>query len=505
MEAPWTPPDPYKTEESIAAERERRYIEKQRSSPPLFRSRKAGADHIEANKEVDEELAKIKAEAPPGAYEAWEASLLAARQVRYAEKAAARIRDHQALNAVGREALLADPVGAPTIVIDDTPSTLLYQAILGSSHLILIYRCGPDLTAAYQSKSEGLWRLLVNVHRKGDILIAKGKNYITTTQIHMDLQIFFTKHYSRLPKASCEDFLFLCTARFGTDYYNRLLNELGYKSPPTEFDEFGSPVLNLQPVPAREYRHPVFEPFNIVCNDHCFLNTVENIYSAEAAIRKAVPTTPYIKKMQELFDLYESTLSTEDLYRKVVSSFSEYMKHFFKLVDAPSESRGQLEIPLDYNEETVKMPINVFRTTVTLKDGTASFHIYYGIYDMPDSSLDPGSYKIILNVLPTESKMGPFGLNDVYISANLYIYKMFEYAHFENQQINRQRPKNLHTSNNFSQFYSYRYKFVGDLLTAMWPLPIVKDSAKGGSRSQLQSRSHRRKSRAHRYRKTRRK
>jgi hypothetical protein len=83
---------------------------------------------------------------------------------------------------------------------------------------------------------------------------------------------------------------------------------------------------------------------------------------------------------------------------------------------------------------------------------------------MQADSPHAGSYKIILNLLPSTSKLGEFGMNDAYISANVYVYKMFEYSGI---QVNRAVS---------SVLYHGRYNFIGDLLTDMWPLKNVREA-----------------------------
>ena len=83
---------------------------------------------------------------------------------------------------------------------------------------------------------------------------------------------------------------------------------------------------------------------------------------------------------------------------------------------------------------------------------------------MPETTLDRGAYKIILNILPATSRLGAFGLNDAYISANVYVYKMFEYSGVTNpahKQVNREGDRVV---------YNRKYNFIGDLLNNMWPL-----------------------------------
>ena len=508
----WSPPDHFKSEEAIKAYIGAKAHEK--IGAGLVRNFYRRQKYNEAQSEVQEEFKAMLAAAPPGAWDAWEAAVLAAKKVNSTVIAEPIIREHREKNAIERAASPPDPPDAPQLVVDGIKVSLLYKSVLPEGRYpLIIYRCGDELSCAYPSKSEGLWRLLVHLERDGHTFIMdKGHNYTTTTQIHMDLQPFFSSQYAALPEVSCEAFPYLCKLQFGTDYYNKLIGAIGYESPPTLFDKWGTPILTISPKPEREYKHPVFTPLNIACDENCFANTFNKIYESESAIRRVGPTTPYIKKLQELFGIgvrgsiinspafrNARVISKEDRYQTVVAIFSAYMKHFFRVADTPSEYRCTLQMPLENGTNTYTVPIDVYRTTIQLDKKSdpmePTFFVYYGVYTMPDVSLDPGTYKIIINILPTESKMGAFGLNDMYISANIYVYKMFEYATIEHSQVERQRPQNIHRASNYAQFYYNKYKFMGDLLTKMWPLEAVREGARGGFRKKRTRRNRRRSNR----------
>jgi hypothetical protein len=231
----------------------------------------------QSHAEASEELKAMLAAAPPGAYEAWEAQRIAAENAEHARIAEPIITEHRAKDAEERAASPKDPADAPQLVVDGIKVALLFKSTLPTGNYpVLIYRCGDDLTCAYQSKSEGLWRLAVNRERAHDFILDKGHNYTTTTQIHMDLQPFFSTQLSALPEVSWKEFPYLCEVQFGTDYYNKLIAAIGYESPPTTFDKWGTPDLRISPNPIREFKHPVFDPLNVACNENCFVKTFDN-------------------------------------------------------------------------------------------------------------------------------------------------------------------------------------------------------------------------------------
>lgn len=386
------------------------------------------------------------------------------------------------------------PADAPTITIDGILVTLLYRSTY-EGYTLVLYRSGEDLTFAYLSKSEGLWRLFFRVDpttflnpNTRSAIMMKGHNYVTTTQLHFRLQCFITEHIARLPRLG-DPMIYrdLFYTKPGTPRGDRLASAIGYVNPFRRLvPEF--PLASLKPVRAREFVHPVFEPLTIACDETCFKDTFDKIYSKFSLLRRTgyLVQSDYLKKLQQLFGIgikgslintpafrNESVISKEDRYKTLVAILSAYMSHFFTVSEAPSEYictlpmdvqcryRSQFGRETGYSEV---MPVRVFRTTITLKTEALSFHLYYGTYTMQADSPHAGSYKIILNLLPSTSKLGEFGMNDAYISANVYVYKMFEYSGI---QVNRAVS---------SVLYHGRYNFIGDLLTDMWPLKNVREA-----------------------------
>jgi hypothetical protein len=86
--APWSPPDPFKTRESIEkyVSEETRKLRKLLGPGP-HRSNVEQQAAIEASAKVQAEYEAMRSAAPPGAYEAWEASVIAANKEAQARSA----------------------------------------------------------------------------------------------------------------------------------------------------------------------------------------------------------------------------------------------------------------------------------------------------------------------------------------------------------------------------------------------------------------------------------
>ena len=378
----------------------------------------------------------------------------------------------------------------PQITIDGTQVTLMYSSVYNGYSLVL-FRSGEDMSFAYLSQSEGLWRLFVridpttswNPDARSETL-KKGHDYVTTTQIHMKLQCFITEHIDELPRVDPARFRDIFFTKPGTPRGDRVLSAIGYLNPlRTLIPEI--PLASYKPVRTREFLHPVFEPLTIACDANCFKDTYAKIYSRFSTLRRTglLIESEYLKKLKQLFGIgvkdslintstfkNESVISKEDRYKTLVAVLSAYMRHYFTLSRDPSEYICTLPMNISSKFRNAGgrdtqyagvMPIRVYRTTITLTSEFLPFHLYYGTYTLEDGSPNAGSYKIILNLLPSTSRLGEFGLNESYISANMYVYKMFEYSGIQSNRADK------------SVMYSGRYNFIGDLLTDMWPMKNV--------------------------------
>jgi hypothetical protein len=174
----------------------------------------------------------------------------------------------------------------------------------------------------------------------------------------------------------------------------------------------------------------------------------------------------------------------EAFYKHMIIVLSKYMSHYFTL--APGDSEYVCSIPIDkdvtelggHNVNKLRINMNVFKTTIALtEDMTKSFTVFYGCYNMPQyksgrSNVNPhfkkDGYKIIINIVPTESRLSRLGLNNKFILSGILIYKMFDYA-------TATTALQLERSHN-TILYNGKYKFAGDLLTKMWPLNLVTES-----------------------------
>jgi len=420
-----------------------------------------------------------------------------------------------------------------SLVLNGLTFTLLNSLEFRNYKLVLYSVKGGDNIqkyTAYKSRSEGLWRFAYFVLEYiGESAFKKGDDYITTTQMHMDLQCLFETHYMTLPPIDISEVYKYVSQKDVTEDPGRKERILAAIQPLETYYERSYGVRGngklLLPDESRrtsrDYVNPVFLPLvalirpgegirrlvyamtNPVIENigwHFYKrkrqyeineSEIANFKTSGKNIRK-MPRDFHFQKMQELLEeisererlitsrtnespLVNLTFNPEPkILTAIVSVFSEYMKFFFKTGSEPSVRVCEIAMPIPGSSTIIQLVIYK-RQIQYIKDNTL-FDLYYAVYTIPHELIEiNGTYKTIVNLVPSPSHANEFGMNSQYISAGIYAYKIFDYT----DQFPRE-GKPLFDN----------YVFLGDLLTNMWPLQEVREafsSVVGGTR-----RSHRR-------------
>ena len=410
----------------------------------------------------------------------------------------------------------------PTKQVGGILVRLLYSHLYGSKYKCIQYQCDQasqvDMCFAYKSHSEGLWRLAMDNSQ-----FLKGSDYVTTTQVHMDVQCFFDEYESTLSKppdpALFEKMLRLASASSSKGYLLTHNVERKVRQPTTIMSNYirlNSHLLVKRN--SREYIHPVFFPLVALCekhtdlyNSYTIITTLRNpelhpktkelsnfnemiripYFSKESTIRyytekvkqsyksnlrrlTNIPRDPFFGKMIELIQTMpeeaDTTAANNNIYvrnikvaRMVIELYSNYMKYFFTTGPEPSVLVCTLQMPLPMDSVSSVIPYHVYKRQLRFLREGLLFDLYYATYTMPEASGYSGTFKTILNLLPSPSLPGPLGLNEVYISAGIYVYKPFEY-----------------NGKFISKYTEGKYAFIGDFLTHMWPLEEVHEGGPSG-------------------------
>jgi len=439
----------------------------------------------------------------------------------------------------------------PSIVLNGITFTLLNKFMKGTYEMVLYSADdGKEVQkyTAYKSHSEGLWRFAYT-SLYFDELFIKGDDYITTTQIHMDLQCLFETHYKTLPPIDFKD-----VRRYVTQ--NRIeedpkrssrVNEAMEPHVITYIRDFAPPGFGGTVVlpdettrVSRDFVHPVFLPLVTLMrpgegikrlvyamthpveveSNFYKIKTQGNFHNSEIAnyktsgknIRK-MPRDFHFQKMQEIIQeiserdglitgrinespLVNVTFNPEPkILTAMVSVFSEYMEFFFKTGAEPSTRICEITMPIPGSPTTI--PLVIYKRQLQLIKDRTPFDLYYAVYTIPDEFPEiKGTYKTVVNLVPSPSLANEFGMNKYYISTGIYVYKIFDYGHQfprEGKPLFGEEPKVVRGKKQPDT----RYVFLGDLLTNMWPLQKVTEGVIGGKRKRHQRTKRTHKKRRH--------
>jgi len=374
------------------------------------------------------------------------------------------------------------------------------------------------MCVAYKSQSEGLWRLAMD---NGQFL--KGSDYVTTTQLHMEFQCLFDAYGSTLsepPDLRLFETLLLNSSNSDSKKHSLTHNVSQLVKQPTTIMYFSTRLNSHFIVKrnVREYAHPVFFPLVALCEKQTHLsnsyklmtllrdpeihpkikelsnfNTIirspsgitgQNImneynqrvrqsYKSNLRQLTNIPRDPFFGKMIELIQTMpglelplpvtpsNSIIQDKIVLHSIIDLYSKYMKYFFTTGPDPSVHVCTLHMPVPLATVSSVIPFPIYKRQLRFLREGLLFDLYYTVYTMPEESGYSGTFKTILNLLPSPSSPGSLGLNAQYISAGIYVYKPFEY---NGRFIFKDKEG--------------KYSFLGDFLTHMWPL---EDIHEGGS------------------------
>jgi len=402
-------------------------------------------------------------------------------------------------------------MSGPTITIEGKTFTLLCKSASTeneSKRDLIVYSSPDGIFCAYRSKSEGLWRLGV-LDNEGQF--EKGKNYITTTQLHMGLQVFMSSNFDKLRNDVENSFAPLIVLR--TSENPKLLQRILTNKSDKIFREYENPVFKLfqehfrfsgtcfKVREASEAERTACAPTTLVVEGAAWLDAIMSVMGITTTFSTSVKDD-YARNLETIISETPMTSSTS---QRIVTIISNMMKAFFTCT-ATSEYVGDIQFGMpgiDVNQ------CNIFKAQITEKDTGIKFDLYYGRYTFRGNS-----YKIILNILPVltaeppsnsssssssssssisagaATSIGPCGLNSQFISAGIYIYKAFDLRRTAGDRSEYKETKSSTWKPTTPYLIDKDYVFIGDVMTKMWPLKEITDGMllrKGGGRRRTRS------------------
>ena len=315
----------------------------------------------------------------------------------------------------------------------------------------------------YRSNSEvNVYRFVMWPIDNKDIL-SKGRNYITTTFIHYDLQLEIKKQFTKIKMLQEDEIRRL--------YRDELRN---FYNTPEEF-------INEINMEDRLFQDEFWSEFKKCSQSTCFIkgqNPVLNLYKSDnhlikICIKKVIddkissisdPEIIFdlnlIKATIEIFDT--ETYEPESLDDKIIKmraqivfdSLSEMMKNTFEVNESTVTE-------LDKYEYTIcgkKIKGQFFSVEIDRISNSNIIGQYLCIYNK--YTLEETEYKCIVNILPRiNNPITRLGLYSKYVDTGVLIGKPFEYK----SQFNYNH-----------EIQNHYYVFIGDLLTNVYPMNFQK-------------------------------
>jgi hypothetical protein len=352
---------------------------------------------------------------------------------------------------------------------------------------------------AYKSNSEGFWRLAL---RGGPgYSFEKGKNYVTTTFIHLRLQAFIEEHYESL-RAPPKQGMFMASYNSGRgkELMNAVLS-MNKKNNPDEDRLFFDPVFELiqaSCVPSIGQ--------NCVARTSAFVRYMNppRALPPLPRVNNSGPKTPSPPVSGPQLSWAFPTISPEvaaqrnaAYARRNALKRDEQAQYKRLYVDAGSPEYIQVpemlrimsrfveqnfEVNLGIQEHLFDMPfymeagekgagkteerfiIHIYHTMIRNRSTGQEYNLYYSQFTRKGKH-----YKNILNIVPVEATILENGLYSKYVSATPYIYKMFDYS---DQCIGFGE----------GETECERYVFIAGSFVNMWPLPLLRSMNGAGKR-----------------------
>lgn len=360
--------------------------------------------------------------------------------------------------------------------------------------------------AAYKSNSEGFWRLAL---RTGPGYgFEKGKNYITTTFLHLRLQAFIEEHYDTLrPPPRPGMYMQGYNAGRGKALMNAVL-AANRKNVPDDNREFFDPVFDLINRSCTSYvgKNCVARPTSFVS----FMNPPRALppppRESSAAPRTPSPPVeggpvlswltralpPNVQRRKNAANARRTELQRDLIvqYRRLYEEAGspEYITSSKMLQIMSRFVEQNFEVDLGQQNHVFDMPyfmeagekgagkteerfiMHIFQTRIRNRVTGQEYNLYYSQFTRKGKH-----YKNIVNIVPVEATILENGLYSKYISAIPYIYKIFDYS---------EQCFGLETNANECE----RYIFIAPVFINLWPLPLL--TTRAGGRRKTRSRKY---------------
>ena len=384
------------------------------------------------------------------------------------------------------------------ITIGDYTFYLICKKVAGGGYkqikiISLNYLDDPVGFIAYKSQSGNEWKICVENTNGRDVhWFDKGSDYVQGSMIHYKLQIFIHQKYNII--SECPRKINFDSTHDSKEDVNAGLNPdldkyINSNKCIHVKDNRGARIIsNILNSADREDSNEVFKPLLLWKSgdlEKTFIEMYSSSYNeihdkAKEEKRKSVEKKlAYYSHMHDIYSTTDITFSGNLYNRKkqfiifLVKVYNDYMALHF-------EARSEEIRIANMGEELVNgYTINstYYKKTITHNITKRKYICIYNKYQVtntPSGVRDSrGTYNIPVSFIPEESDnvISRFGIYRTYVSAGLYIYKMFEY-------VGQILPEGfiLDVSGRIakvragvSRLTPNNYVFIGDLLNGLYP------------------------------------
>ena len=355
----------------------------------------------------------------------------------------------------------------------------------------------------YRSNSEGgIYRLCTYDHTNE--ILYKGTNYVTTSYIHIQLQIFINKNYDKIPVAKND--LPISIDKLCPDVRSRC-------------NDCGNNIIRYKDFIEKEDRMDNNKFLKILqicecgsCFKHIhtlFIKTLNIYYELETAVSEPtkanfwrtvgidnknivilkIKLLEFVKKNIGYYRTYLRTIDFNDLsmdtLRNIIEKEApkiklpddykiEIFKNYLKMVgdylkDITEIVRGKEYLGtykfIPKKDQQVSLTFNIYSIKLRIKNSDIyNFIVAQYEYINTVNPTYNGTYNTILNVVPDNVSINRLGLYSKYVNMGIYICKIFEYHEHSMATVVGAGRKLSSKS---------QYIFIGDLYTDVFPLNLL--------------------------------
>jgi hypothetical protein len=306
----------------------------------------------------------------------------------------------------------------------------------------------------YQSLSElGIWRLNCNEEVRYDetsneILltnsstIPKGDNYITSSCVAFELQLFINANYELLQDLKCKgEAFFKYITKINSNTCNAVMRSIG--SSENVLNEVNDEYLLFlsKCEPSKCFTKNVY-------GTDLYKFTEELIFNIDKL------------KDYELYFLYllDQNSQNNDQTKHFIKCSSIFIEKYYIGSNSYTELGNQYKFTVDNNDIIVQL----CKTILKRRDGKFSYDVIFLYYGVKNKNNDDYVwFNIIINLIATTATINNYGLYSQITSSGVYSVKPFDYLQ---QSFYMATPGITH---------KLTYRFIGNNYNDMYPLNLL--------------------------------